>query len=263
MTFRRRIIVAMLPLFALLVVLGGTATVLIYRLGNGIDEILRENYDSVIAMRDLNEALERIDSSFQFALGRARRGIAPSSTRTNWKRYEDRAGHRAEQHHPARRRRTGRRLTESDRRLPPARRRVFHHAAGRARSSISATRNEPGFYGVFREIKTVSGEILQINQDNMERCQRPRTTDGPLVVDLVRRRIGDRHRPGHVSRGQHDPHDPASDPRGDRIGHGHRRGQSRSTRSHLLGRRVGRNWPRPSMRWRTNSAIFGNRTRRN
>ena len=68
MTFRRRIIVAMVPLFALLVVLGGTGTILIYRLGNRIDEILRENYDSVISMRDLNEALERIDSSFQFAL---------------------------------------------------------------------------------------------------------------------------------------------------------------------------------------------------
>ena len=56
MTFRRRIIVAMVPLFALLVALGGTGTVLIYHLGNRIDEILRENYDSVIYMRDLNES---------------------------------------------------------------------------------------------------------------------------------------------------------------------------------------------------------------
>ena len=68
MTFRRRIIVAMVPLFVLLVALGGTGSVLIYHLGRQIDEILRENYDSVIYMRDLNEALERIDSSFQFAL---------------------------------------------------------------------------------------------------------------------------------------------------------------------------------------------------
>ena len=30
--------------------------------------ILRENYDSVISMRDFNEALDRIDSSFLFAL---------------------------------------------------------------------------------------------------------------------------------------------------------------------------------------------------
>ena len=68
MTFRRRIIVSMVPLFALLVALGGTGTILIYHLGNSIDAILRENYDSVVYMRDLNEALERIDSSFQFAL---------------------------------------------------------------------------------------------------------------------------------------------------------------------------------------------------
>ena len=55
----------MMPLFALLVVLGGTGTILISQLGDKIGQILRENYDSVIYMRDLNEALERIDSSFQ------------------------------------------------------------------------------------------------------------------------------------------------------------------------------------------------------
>ena len=68
---------------------GGTATILIYRLGTGIDQILRENYDSVIYMRDLNEALERIDSSFQFALAGASpkpfsntRRIGSNSTRS-------------------------------------------------------------------------------------------------------------------------------------------------------------------------------------
>src|SRR5262249_47274934 len=55
-------------LLALLAVLGGAGIVLLYRLGGSIDLILRENYDSVIAMEHLNEALERIDSSFQFAL---------------------------------------------------------------------------------------------------------------------------------------------------------------------------------------------------
>ena len=81
MTFRRRIIVAMVPLFALLVVLGGTATILIYHLGNQIDAILRENYDSVVFMRNLNEALERIDSSFQFALAGREKNLT-SNTRT-------------------------------------------------------------------------------------------------------------------------------------------------------------------------------------
>src|SRR5208283_2814233 len=68
MTFRRRILIAMVPLFVLLVALGATGTFLIYHLGDQVGKILTENYDSVVYMRDLNEALERIDSSFQFAL---------------------------------------------------------------------------------------------------------------------------------------------------------------------------------------------------
>ena len=59
MTFRHRILIAMAPLFVLLVGAGTTATFLIYHLGKQVDDILHENYDSVIFMRDLNEALER------------------------------------------------------------------------------------------------------------------------------------------------------------------------------------------------------------
>ena len=77
----------MIPLFALLVALGGTGTILIYHLGNRIDEILRENYRSVIYMRDLNEALERIDSSIQFTLaGREKESI--KQYKENWKLYD-------------------------------------------------------------------------------------------------------------------------------------------------------------------------------
>jgi PAS domain S-box-containing protein len=85
-TLRQRIIFTLAPLFVLLSALGGTGAVLLYRLGGRIDEILRENYDSVIYMRDLNEAVERIDSSFTFALAgeevRARRQY-----RRSWKSY--------------------------------------------------------------------------------------------------------------------------------------------------------------------------------
>lgn len=83
MTFRRRIILAMIPLFALLVVLGVTGTVLIRYLGSQVGTILSENYDSVIYMRDLNEAVERIDSSFQFALV-GREDKAKEQYRANW-----------------------------------------------------------------------------------------------------------------------------------------------------------------------------------
>ena len=35
-----------------------------------------------------------------------------------------------------------------------------------------AGQNQPGLYDTFREIKAVSGEILRINQDNMEQANR-------------------------------------------------------------------------------------------
>ena len=72
----------------LLAVVGGTATVLIYRLGTRIEQILRENYDSVNYMRDLNEALERIDSSFQFALA-GRETDAFRQYQDNWQPFND------------------------------------------------------------------------------------------------------------------------------------------------------------------------------
>ena len=88
MTFRRRILIAMVPLFVLLVALGTTGTFLIYHLGDQVGKILRENYDSVIFMRDLNEALERIDSSFQFALaGREEQSL--KQYQENWKKYQE------------------------------------------------------------------------------------------------------------------------------------------------------------------------------
>jgi signal transduction histidine kinase len=70
MTFslRSRIFLTLAPLLVLLGILGSAGAWLLYHLGGRIDVILKENYASVIAMERLNEALERIDSSFQFAL---------------------------------------------------------------------------------------------------------------------------------------------------------------------------------------------------
>ena len=68
MTFRRRII---LGHGAVLCPVGGlrrNGAVLIYHLGGHGATILRENYDSVAAMRELNEALEGIIASFSLAL---------------------------------------------------------------------------------------------------------------------------------------------------------------------------------------------------
>src|SRR5947208_11552657 len=88
MTLRRRILLTLLPLLALLVVLGGAGIVLLHRLGGQADLILRENYDSVRAMFRLNEALERIDSAFAFAVS-GREDEARRQYHDNWPAYEE------------------------------------------------------------------------------------------------------------------------------------------------------------------------------
>ena len=81
LTLRRRIFLTLIPLLFLLAVIGRRGIVLLLRLGNSVDAILRENYVSVIAMERLNEAVERIDSSYQFALsGRRDRPATISRT---------------------------------------------------------------------------------------------------------------------------------------------------------------------------------------
>jgi hypothetical protein len=88
-----------MPLLLLLILLGSAGAVLIHRLGGRIDEILHENYESVLAMQSLKEALERIDSSFEFML--VARGLQDPRARAqleqrarndyarNWVRYEE------------------------------------------------------------------------------------------------------------------------------------------------------------------------------
>ena len=51
---RQRIFLTLVPLLLLLAVLGSAGVVLLYQLGNSTGAILRENYDSVIAMERLN-----------------------------------------------------------------------------------------------------------------------------------------------------------------------------------------------------------------
>ena len=68
MSLRTRILLSLAPLTALVAGLGVAGFILLDRMGGRIDAILRENYASVQAMFRLNEATERIDSSFQFAL---------------------------------------------------------------------------------------------------------------------------------------------------------------------------------------------------
>jgi len=184
MTFRRRILIAMLPLFTLLVALGITGSFLIRNLGNQVDEIIHENYQSLTFMRDLNEALERIDSSFQFIFtDRERQSFKQYQDREkqsfkqcqeNWQKYQDCLGR--EQGNillPGERELVGTLtdLSKAYRALGNA----FYQAPAADRNALyfgsdkdQGAEKKKGLSATFREIKAVSGEILQLNENNMK-----------------------------------------------------------------------------------------------
>jgi NtrC-family two-component system sensor histidine kinase KinB len=171
MTLRRRITVAMIPLFALLLALGGTATFLIYDLGNRIDRILRENYDSVIYMRDLNEALERINSAFQFALAGSKKDSLDQYD-DNWKRYNVSLAKEQGNITLPGESALVEKLTALSRRYREKGDEFFRGSAQDRNQLFFGGHDQPDLYGTFQEIKTVSGDISRINQENMEQASR-------------------------------------------------------------------------------------------
>jgi signal transduction histidine kinase len=166
MTLRLRILSTLLPLLALLAFLGAAAVVLLHQVGGRIDAILRENYDSVIYMERLKEALERIDSSFAFALA-GQELKAREQYETEWKEYLKHL--RKEQGNitlPGEQELTDRleALTEQYRRQGEN---FYRRPPGDPR------RRDPDYFGTdgllerFKSIKGVADEILVLNQDNM------------------------------------------------------------------------------------------------
>jgi two-component system, NtrC family, sensor histidine kinase KinB len=172
-TLRHRILLTLAPLLLLLAIIGTVGVVLLFRLGNSARSILRENYDSVIAMERLNEALERIDSSFQFAMS-GRREDARRQYQENWGPYLDALA-----------------LEENNITLPGERDlcdelRVLTDAYRNQGKMFYAlppvdAREREAYYGksglldTFNRIKDVSGKILRLNQANMEHASRQAT----------------------------------------------------------------------------------------
>ena len=169
LSLRYRIVLTLLPLLALLALIGTAGAVLLSRLGGRIDLILRENYDSVIAMERLNEALERIDSSFQFALAGQEKS-ASDQYEQNQRPYKEALN------------------LESNNITLPGEQELYDEL-----SRLSDLYRQEGiaFYKLpvqdpkrhdayfkdgllarFTEIKRVSGDILRINQENMEQASR-------------------------------------------------------------------------------------------
>ncbi len=177
MTLRLRILLSLTPLAVLLVGLGVAGFRLLDHMSGRIDAILKENYASVQAMFRLNEALERMDSSFQFALSAhkpEKEKDAKEQFEANWGEFQRQF--RNEENnitiHPA----------EDDlvARLRPLKDDYHKHGVAffdMPRGSADRTPayfgrpGELGLLGRFNDIKDVAGEILRINQENMEQAR--------------------------------------------------------------------------------------------
>jgi PAS domain S-box-containing protein len=169
MTLRQRLLLPLAPSLVLLAILGGASIVLLDRVSKRIDLILRENYDSISAMAGLNEALERIDSSFMFAvLGGEQK--AREAYAKNWKSYEKNLEIERKNitilpreqelfdelvELTTRYRQTGDRFF-SGRPTRPQRERAYLGEKG-----------NPGLLEQFTSIKKVAEEISQLNEQNM------------------------------------------------------------------------------------------------
>jgi len=180
LTLRARILLMLVPLLALLAIVGGAGVVLLYRLGGSIDRlsgsidlILRENYASVIAMENLNEALERIDSSFQFALAGKGEKARVQYDR-NWHSYREAL--RVEQNNitlPGEKE-----LVDELERLTKHYRQQGDDFYARPIDSPGLNQlyfdeaHQAGLLQTFSDIKRVSGKILQMNQDNIEKASK-------------------------------------------------------------------------------------------
>ncbi len=167
LSFRLHILLTLVPLLALLAVLGGSAAVLLFRLGSRIDAILRENYDSVRYMEDLREALDEIDTSYRLALAGQDDTESRKKTTDSWDvlnaciRDElnniTLPGEQAMADRLAELGREYRQHDEAFWQLPP-------FSQGRR----DAYRGRDGLEVQYRAIRDQSRDILVLNQQNME-----------------------------------------------------------------------------------------------
>jgi signal transduction histidine kinase len=167
LSLRWRLVLILLPLLAVLGGLGVAGAVLLFKVGNSIDTILRENYESVLYMERLNEALERIDSSFQFALA-GQEEDARKQYQDNWPQYDKALEGEQKNITIEGEAELVAQLEEVTERYRSQGNAFFGHPA--------AEREKKEYFGhggledTFKEIKDVSGKILTMNQDNMKQA---------------------------------------------------------------------------------------------
>jgi NtrC-family two-component system sensor histidine kinase KinB len=170
MTLRQRIVWALAPLVCLLALIGTTAIFLLRNVGDRIEDILRENYASVEAMVGLNEALERIDSSFQFAL--QGNEDAKKEYDANWILYEENLRREENNITEPGEPELVERLKELTAQYRQEGARFFGENTKQSLRKELYFGNEdtPGLFHTFRAVKAVSASIRKLNQDSMVRA---------------------------------------------------------------------------------------------
>jgi len=88
LSLRQRILLTLAPTLVLIAGLGVGGVVLLVRLGQRSDAILRENYDSIRAMTRLDDEVEGIDGAFRLALA-GQEGEAVAAYRRHWAGYRE------------------------------------------------------------------------------------------------------------------------------------------------------------------------------
>lgn len=179
-TLRDRIVLTLMPLIVLLAALGSGGMWLLYQLGGRIDTILRENYLSVIAMQDLKEATERIDSSFQFML--IAKGLKDPDERSaleskahaafddNWQSYDSALSKERDNVtiRPAEDELVARLSELTEQYRMQGRQFFLRTSAGNAEHQDYYGMH--GLYETFSSIKKVADEILQLNYREMKKA---------------------------------------------------------------------------------------------
>ncbi|HEY7309837.1 MAG TPA: ATP-binding protein [Gemmataceae bacterium] len=170
MTLRQRIVLALAPLVCLLALIAATGIVLLRHVGSRIEDILHENYVSVEAMAGLNEGLERIDSSFQFALQGKK--DARNEYEQSWIVYNENLKREQNNVTEAGEQDLVDRLSELTKEYRKKGDEFFDAPAdrpGRAEEYFGSE-DKRGLLQCFRDIKEVAGTIRQLNKDSMERA---------------------------------------------------------------------------------------------
>ncbi len=180
-TLRHRILLTLLPLLAIVAVLGAAGFALLSRLGSRADQILRENYDSVRYMERLGEALERIDSSFLFALAEHEKQ-AVQQYGAYWDQFDLYLQKELGNITLPGERELAERLSTLSQTYRLDGNAFFRLGQADRQSAYFGEAGRPGLLNAFTRLKATANEILRINQENMEEASQDarRTAEASL-----------------------------------------------------------------------------------